>query len=30
VTMMNPRTGAEHVKALLNGLVEKAKEIESA
>ena len=30
VTMMNPRTGAEHVRALLNGLAAKAKEIESA
>jgi L-2,4-diaminobutyrate decarboxylase len=30
VTMMNPRTGAEHVKALLDGLATKAKEIESA
>ena len=30
VTMMNPRTGAEHVRALLDGLVEKAKELESA
>jgi len=30
VTMMNPRTGAEHVRALLDGLVERAKEIESA
>ncbi|HMG12323.1 MAG TPA: aminotransferase class I/II-fold pyridoxal phosphate-dependent enzyme [Gemmatimonadaceae bacterium] len=30
VTMMNPRTGAEHVKALLDGLAAKAKEIESA
>jgi L-2,4-diaminobutyrate decarboxylase len=29
VTMMNPRTGAAHVQALLNGLVAKAKEIES-
>jgi L-2,4-diaminobutyrate decarboxylase len=29
VTMMNPRTGAEHVRALLDGLVAKAKEIES-
>ena len=28
VTMMNPRTGAEHVRALLDGLVAKAKEIE--
>jgi L-2,4-diaminobutyrate decarboxylase len=27
VTMMNPRTGAEHVRALLDGLVAKAKEI---
>ncbi len=30
VTMMNPRTGKEHVQALLDGLVAKAKEIESA
>ncbi len=30
VTMMNPRTGAEHVRALLDGLVAKAKEIEAA
>jgi L-2,4-diaminobutyrate decarboxylase len=30
VTMMNPRTGAVHVKALLDGLAAKAKEIESA
>jgi L-2,4-diaminobutyrate decarboxylase len=30
VTMMNPRTGAEHVRALLDGLASKAKEIESA
>ena len=30
VTMMNPRTGAEHLRALLDGLVAKAKEIESA
>jgi len=29
VTMMNPRTGAEHVRALLDGLTAKAKEIES-
>jgi L-2,4-diaminobutyrate decarboxylase len=29
VTMMNPRTGAEHVRALLDGLVAKAKGIES-
>ena len=29
VTMMNPRTGAEHVRALLNGLRSKAREIES-
>ena len=29
VTMMNPRTGAEHVRALLDGLAAKAKEIES-
>jgi L-2,4-diaminobutyrate decarboxylase len=28
VTMMNPRTGAEHVRALLDGLKTKAKEIE--
>jgi L-2,4-diaminobutyrate decarboxylase len=27
VTMMNPRTGAEHARALLDGLVAKAKEI---
>jgi L-2,4-diaminobutyrate decarboxylase len=30
VTMMNPRTGAQHVRALLDGLAAKAKEIESA
>ena len=30
VTMMNPRTGAEHLRALLDGLAEKAREIESA
>ena len=30
VTMMNPRTSAEHVRALLDGLTAKAKEIESA
>jgi glutamate/tyrosine decarboxylase-like PLP-dependent enzyme len=30
VTMMNPRTGAEHVRALLDGLVAKAREIETA
>jgi L-2,4-diaminobutyrate decarboxylase len=30
VTMMNPRTGAEHVRALLDGLTAKAKQIESA
>ena len=30
VTMMNPRTSAEHVHALLDGLTAKAKEIESA
>ncbi len=30
VTMMNPRTGAMHVRALLDGLAAKAKEIESA
>lgn len=29
VTMMNPRTSATHVQALLNGLVAKAKELES-
>ena len=28
VTMMNPRTGAEHVRALLDGLAAKAKQIE--
>ena len=30
VTMMNPRTAAEHVRALLNGLSAKANEIKSA
>jgi L-2,4-diaminobutyrate decarboxylase len=30
VTMMNPRTGATHVRALLDGLVVQAAEIESA
>lgn len=30
VTMMNPRTGIEHVRALLDGLAAKAKEIEVA
>jgi len=30
VTMMNPRTGAAHVRGLLDGLAAKAKEIESA
>lgn len=30
VTMMNPRTSSEHVRALLDGLVAKAKEIEKA
>jgi len=30
VTMMNPRTGIEHVRALLDGLTAKAKEIESS
>jgi L-2,4-diaminobutyrate decarboxylase len=30
VTMMNPRTGDAHVRALLDGLAAKAKEIESA
>jgi glutamate/tyrosine decarboxylase-like PLP-dependent enzyme len=30
VTMMNPRTGAEHVHALLDGLVAQAKKLESA
>jgi L-2,4-diaminobutyrate decarboxylase len=30
VTMMNPRTGSDHVRALLDGLVAKAKELESA
>ncbi|MFL5639074.1 MAG: pyridoxal phosphate-dependent decarboxylase family protein [Gemmatimonadaceae bacterium] len=30
VTMMNPRTGTEHVRALLDGLAAKADEIESA
>lgn len=29
VTMMNPRTGAEHVRALLDGLVAQARKIES-
>jgi L-2,4-diaminobutyrate decarboxylase len=29
VTMMNPRTSSQHVKALLDGLTAKAKEIES-
>ena len=29
VTMMNPRTSSEHVRALLDGLAAKAKEIES-
>jgi L-2,4-diaminobutyrate decarboxylase len=29
VTMMNPRTGEQHVRALLDGLVSKAKEIEA-
>jgi L-2,4-diaminobutyrate decarboxylase len=29
VTMMNPRTSAEHVRALLDGLTAKAKQIES-
>jgi L-2,4-diaminobutyrate decarboxylase len=29
VTMMNPRTGPEHIRALLDGLAAKAKEIES-
>ena len=29
VTMMNPRTGAEHVRALLDGLVARAKLVES-
>jgi len=29
VTMMNARTGAEHVQALLDGLAAKAKEVES-
>jgi hypothetical protein len=29
VTMMNPRTGEVHVRALLDGLAAKAKEIES-
>jgi hypothetical protein len=27
---MNPRTGGEHIRALLDGLTAKAKEIESA
>ena len=30
VTMMNARTGAEHVRALLDGLVSQAAKIESA
>ena len=30
VTMMNPRTTASHVQALLDGLVAKAQELESA
>jgi L-2,4-diaminobutyrate decarboxylase len=30
VTMMNPRTGIVHVRALLDGLVERANELESA
>jgi L-2,4-diaminobutyrate decarboxylase len=30
VTMMNPRTSAEHVRALLDGIVAEAKEVESA
>jgi L-2,4-diaminobutyrate decarboxylase len=30
VTMMNPRTSGEHVRALLDGLTAKAKQIESA
>jgi L-2,4-diaminobutyrate decarboxylase len=30
VTMMNPRTSGDHVRALLDGLTAKAKEIESA
>jgi L-2,4-diaminobutyrate decarboxylase len=30
VTMMNPRTGAEHIRALLDGLAAKAKEIARA
>ena len=30
VTMMNPRTGAEHVRALLDGIIAKAKEVTSA
>jgi L-2,4-diaminobutyrate decarboxylase len=29
VTMMNPRTGAEHVRALLDGLVAQAKELKA-
>ena len=29
VTMMNPRTGEEHVRALLDGLVAKASQLES-
>jgi hypothetical protein len=28
--MMNPRTGKEHVRALLDGLVAKASEIKSS
>jgi len=27
VTMMNPRTGIEHVRALLDGLVARAKDV---
>lgn len=30
VTMMNPRTGAEHVRALLDGLRQQARKLESA
>jgi hypothetical protein len=30
VTMMNPRTSAEHVRALLDGLAGQARKIESA
>ena len=30
VTMMNPRTGVEHIRALLEGLVTQARKIESA